>query len=913
MPTHKKKLLLIDAHALIHRAFHALPPLTNKEGVQVNALYGFLLILIKALKDLKPEYVAVAFDSKGKTFRHDQYKEYKANRAETPDELKSQFPLVREMVEAFGFPMLAEPLYEADDIIGTVCEQLEKDRDFETIIVTGDMDLLQLVDKNTKVMKLQKGVKDTLIYDEAVIQEKYGLTPTQIIDYKGLRGDTSDNIPGVRGIGEKSALTLLQQYKSIENVYKHLDEIPGRMKKCLDGHRADADLSKELATIAKDAPIEFSLEAAEIGKYDKEKIAALFRTYEFKSLLAQLDTLPKYEPELKQQGLFAPRESDTTQEKKEKSNALYHLVQTPQEITKLAKRLSEVKLFAFDTETTGLRPIVDRLVGMSFCWKEGEAFYLPCPGGRVPAEIVRVMENKRIKKTGHNVKFDIQVMHHAGVNIDGIVFDSMLASYILNASSRSHGLDYLAFIEFGYRMQPIEELIGKGKDQISMAEVPVEKVSWYACEDADFAWRLYQKFAHMIEHEGLKKLLDEIELPTVRSLVAMEETGVKIDTDFLATMSKKLHHRIAALDKKIQELAGAQFNVASNVQLKEILFKTLNLSTHKIAKTKTGFSTKASELEKMKDKHPIIPLIQEYRELTKLTSTYIDALPKMIYPETGRIHTSFNQTIAATGRLSSTDPNLQNIPIRTELGRSIRQAFVPEDGNLLLSLDYSQIELRIVAHLAQDKVMMKAFKRGEDIHARTAAELNEVDIAEVTSDMRRKAKAINFGILYGMGVQGIVRDSGISRLEAQTFLEKYFEVHTGIKAYIETIKEFTRKHGYAETIFGRRRPLPEIRSNNPMMKAGAERAAVNMPVQGAAADIMKLAMIAVQRAIDAGEVSATMIIQVHDELVFEVVEKKATAEAKKIQRIMEHVYALDVPLLVSVEAGKNWGAVEEIA
>lgn len=926
MSTHAKKLLLIDAHAIIHRAFHALPPLTATDGTQVNALYGFLLILIKALKDIKPEYVAVAFDSKGKTFRHEQFPEYKAHRPPAPDELKSQFPLVREMVEAFGLPMLAVPLYEADDIIGTICAQLENTKGLETIIVTGDLDLLQLVDNNTRVMKLQKGVKDTLIYDEAVIKQKYGLTPRQVIDYKGLRGDASDNIPGVRGIGEKSALSLLQQYHTIEGVYEHIDELPGRMKKCLDGEaqKKIALLSRKLATIAHDAPVEFSLERAAIGAYDKEKIIRLFRAYEFKSLLPQLSTLPKFEPEqpkMKQQGLFATAgegesQGDTATSvgagAKRNTDELYHLVEKPEDVRALAKRLSEVALFAFDTETQGLRPTVDALVGMSFCWKAGEAFYLPCRDGVVPPEIKKIMENARIKKTGHNTKFDIEVMHRAGVQVSGIAFDTMIASYLLNASSRSHGLDYLAFIEYGYRMQPIEELIGKGKDQISMADVPIEKVSWYACEDADFAWRLYEKYAHMLERQGLQKLMDEMELPTVHALVLMEEAGVKIDVDFLQKMSVQLHRRLRALEKQIHKLAGFEFNVASSVQLKDVLFKTLNISTHKIAKIKTGFSTAASELEKMRDKHPMIPLIQEHRELSKLTSTYIDSLPQLIYPETGRIHTSFNQTVAATGRLSSSDPNLQNIPVRTELGKSIRKAFVPEAGNVLLSLDYSQIELRIVAHLAQDPVMMKAFKHGEDIHVRTAAELAEVALRDVTPEMRRKAKAINFGILYGMGVSGIMRDSGISRIEAQTFLDKYFEVHEGIKTYLESVKTFTVKNGYAETLFGRRRPLPEIRSTNQMMRAAAERAAVNMPVQGTSADIMKLAMIAVHDAIEDGRVDALMILQVHDELVFEVREDRVRSEARKLRKIMEQVYALRVPLVVSVEAGKNWGELGDV-
>jgi DNA polymerase-1 len=550
-------------------------------------------------------------------------------------------------------------------------------------------------------------------------------------------------------------------------------------------------------------------------------------------------------------------------------------------------------------------------VGLSISWKDFEGYYVPCTNG-VPKELVAVFENPKIHKTGHNTKFDIEVLHHAGVQIQGVVFDSMLASYLCNSSSRSHGLDNLAFVEYGHQMQPIEELIGKGKTQITMDKVPVEQVSWYASEDADFAWRLYNTFSARIDRLGFRKLLEEIEMPTMHALIPMEENGVYIDTDFLHAMSKDMHKQITALEKKIQKLAGVEFNVGSPVQLKDVLFNKLKISTQKVHKTKTGFSTAAAELEKLSGEHPIIDLIGEYRELSKLTSTYLDALPEMVDKETGRIHTSYNQTIAATGRLSSTDPNLQNIPIRTELGREIRKAFVPRRGHRMLSLDYSQIELRIVAHLSKDPMMVEAFQKGEDIHTRTAAALNETTADKVSKDMRRAAKAINFGILYGMGVQGIMRDAKVGRDEAREFLDKYFTVHKGIHEYIETIKESTKKLGYAETLFGRKRLLPEINSSNRMIAAGAERAAVNMPVQGTAADIMKLAMIAVQDAIQARKIDALMILQVHDELVFEVAEKHLATEAKKIQKIMENIYTLDVPLEVNIQAGKNWGELKPI-
>ncbi len=899
----KNKLLIIDAHALIHRAFHALPPLTTSQGEPINAVYGFLLILLKAIKEIKPTHIAIAYDSKGKTFRHKQFKDYKANRPPVADELKSQFPLVKKVTEAFGFPSYALPQYEADDLIGTICAQYDRKKGVETIILTGDHDMLQLVDQDTKVMKLIKGMKETLIYDEATVKEKHGLTPSQIIDYKGLRGDSSDNIPGVKGIGDKGATALLQKYGSIEGIYSHLAEITGRAHAALEGSQKEALLSKQLATIAQDAPIEFKLEEAEIGSYNRSAITKLFQRYEFKTLLGQLSRLPGFEI---QEGLFAPKENDEA-ETRRRAEFDYTLVQTSAEIKKLATAIAQQKIIAFDTETTGLNPLQDDLVGISFSWKAKQGYYLAC-GKKVPAAIKAVLEDPQIKKTGHNLKFDIKVLDHAGVHVQGVAFDTMLASFLLNAGSRGHGLDNLAFVEYGHQMQPITDLIGKkGKNQLTMADVPVEKASWYACEDADLSWRLYQTFSERVQKEPAEELLLEMEIPLIDILARMEIAGVELDVDFLKTMSKALHKRIRKLKKDAQQAAGAEFNLASSVQLKEILYEKLALPTDKIKKTKTGYSTAASELEKLRGTHPIIELIEEHRELSKLTSTYIDALPELVNPATGRVHTTYSQTIAATGRLSSHDPNLQNIPIRTKLGREIRKAFVAPPGKQLLSLDYSQIELRVVAHLAKDPVMTEAFQRGEDIHTRTAAELNDIEATAVTKDQRRQAKAINFGILYGMGVQGIMRDSGISRDEARAFLDKYFTIHKGIAAYIETIKKFAHTNGYAETLFGRRRPLPEINGSNRMLVAAAERAAVNLPVQGTAADLMKIAMIKVQEAIDTGRVEATMLLQVHDELVFEVATGQLASQAKKIKKIMEEIYTLDVPLIVDVEAGPNWG------
>lgn len=899
-----QRLLIIDAHAIIHRAFHALPPLNTSTGEPINAVYGFLLLTLKALKDMKPSHVIVAFDSPGKTFRHTQFAEYKAHRPPTAPELKSQFPVVRECIAAFGFPILAHEGFEADDMIGTVCAKLDRSG-VETIIVTGDMDLLQLVDRDTKVMKMQRGVKDVELFDEALVKEKHGLTPLQIIDYKGLRGDASDNIPGVPGIGEKSAVELLQKFGTVEEVFAHIEEIDGRKRKALEGKQEIALLSKQLATIAHDAPMQLTLDDASVTKLSPEALLSFLQKYEFSSLITQASALPFWTEKA-----TVLEAATAAHERVHDEN--YILLREEKELAQILKDAAHAEIVAIDTETDGLNAVSDRLVGVSFSFKENTGYFVPCIPS-VPPALKTFLENTRVKKTGHNIKFDIESLHNAGIRVAGYISDTMLLSYLINTGSRGHGLDHLAFVEFGYHMQPITELIGVGKKQITMSEVPVEKVSWYAAEDADFALRLYTKYTPLLDREGLTKLFEEIELPTVHALVPMEEAGVAIDVAFLARMSKKLHTRIQELEKEIHAIAGKEFNIASPIQLQKILFEDLSIPTTKIQKTKTGFSTAASELEKLWGTHPIIEKISEYRELTKLTSTYIDALPTLLNPKTQRIHTSYNQTIAATGRLSSTDPNLQNIPVRTELGNEIRKSFVARDTkHRIVSLDYSQIELRVVAHLSKDPMMIEAFQKGEDIHKRTAAALNGVEIAAVTSEMRRAAKSINFGILYGMGVQGIMRDSGISRDEARLFLEKYFDVHAGIKTYMEATKALVHEKGYVETLFGRRRALPDIHASNRMLQAAAERAAINMPVQGTAADIMKLAMIAVHKAIEAKKIDAIMILQVHDELVFEIEIDKIASESKKIQKIMEGVVKLAVPLVVDIEVGENWGDLAKI-
>lgn len=907
MSSRKPKLIIIDGNAIVHRAFHALPPLTTKDGTVVNAVYGFLNIIFKVIKEYKPEYVAVTFDVKGPTFRHEKFKEYKATRKKQPDELYAQIPMIREAVRAFGFAQYELPGFEADDVIGTITKQVPESVD--SYIVTGDMDALQLIDDHTFVFTMRKGVSDTIVYDKELVKEKYqGLTVDQMIDYKALRGDPSDNIPGVKGIGEKGAINLLLEYKTVETIFEHIDEITGATHKKLLAGKADAMLSKDLATIKCDVPIDFSLEQTRVQGFNRAAVIKIVQKYEFKSLLKQLPDLQKATGA--QPSLFDKVDAVESEEEVDYlGSSSYKLVKIAAAAKKLAKELAAQTIFAFDTETTSLDPMQCELVGFSVCWKRERAYYIT---GDLVSHFKAVFENAKIEKIAHNFKFDMKVLRAtSGITVQGISYDTMLASYILNPGTRGHSLDSLAMTEFGYEMMSYESLVGKGKKVIPLAEVPLNKLAFYAAEDADYTWRLYQVFKPRVEKAKLETIL-QMEIACVPVLANMEMAGICIDSEFLKRMSTKLTKEINTLEKKIYKLAGKEFNVASPKQLKEILFDVLDIKTEGLKKTKTGISTAASELEKMRDIHPIINLISEYRELAKLKSTYVDALPKLVNPKTNRIHTNYNQVITATGRLSSTDPNLQNIPIRTELGKKIRRAFIAPSGKVLLSLDYSQIELRVVAHMVNDKKFIEAFKSGADIHTRTAAEINGVAEDEVTKEMRRDAKAVNFGILYGMGTFGLSRDSGMSNIDSKEYLDTYFENHPAIKKYIEDTKQSTRDTGYAATMFGRKRLLPDINSGMGMVRAAAERAAINMPVQGTAADLMKMAMLDVAQEIDAGKIDAVMLLQVHDELVFEVDEKQAIKVAKQIKDIMEAVYKLKVPLIVDVGVGNNWLELETL-
>ncbi|MFA5358665.1 MAG: DNA polymerase I [Patescibacteria group bacterium] len=918
----QEKLIVIDGNALIHRAFHALPPLTSKDGQLVNAVYGFALILFKIYKELKPDYIALTLDKAKKTFRHEEYKEYKATRTKQPDELYAQIPIVKNLAKAFNIPLYELDGFEADDLIGTICHKTEGK--VKSIIVTGDMDTLQLIDDDTEVFTLKRGVNDTVIYDAAAVKERYGLKPYQMIDYKGLRGDASDNIPGVKGIGEKTAVELLREFGTLEKVLaaakKGDKKIKDRYRALLVEHEEDAKMSKHLATIVLDAPIDFRLNENKVVPPDQKKVFDLFQHLGFKSLLSRLpDISGKAVAETKQGDLFgAPSSQLPAPSADFKIRKGYHLVADEKSYESFIKELKKQDTIAIDTETTSLDTITAKLLGIGFCWKSGEAYYLvfneqPRAASR---ELRAVLEDNKVKKIGHNLKYDIEILKQAGFEVGGVYFDTMIASYLLNPGSRAHDLDTLAFTEIGYQMTPITALIGpKGKGQITLEQVDVNRVADYCSEDADYTFQLFEKLYSEVEKKNILGLMEKIEMPLIPILAKMETTGVKIDKKFLDKLDKQLEEDRQKIDKEIYKIAGISFNIDSPLQLKEVLFDRLKISSEGIKKIKTGISTAAPELEKLSGRHKIIDYISDHRELAKLQSTYTRALPELISKKTGRVHTSFNQTVTATGRLSSSDPNLQNIPIRTELGSKIRRAFIAEEGYKILKADYSQIELRIVASLAKDKKMLKIFEEGKDIHQATAAAINDVPLEKVTKEMRRNAKAVNFGILYGMGAYGLSWRTKISVDEARKFIEKYFESFSGVKEYLEETIRLAKAEGYVETLFGRVRYIPDINSGVGQIRAAAERMAINAPIQGTAADLIKLAMIEIDKVIkkEFAPNEVKMVLQVHDELVFEVKDVLVKKVAKLVRDTMENVYKLRVPIVVDVEVGDNWGETERIA
>jgi DNA polymerase-1 len=925
----KPKLIIIDGNALIHRSFHALPPtLRTKNGVLVNAVYGFTAFLLKALNEFRPEYVVLTLDKKGPTFRHELYTEYKATRVKAPDELYEQIPQVKKVAEAFNIPIFELSGYEADDLIGTICAQTKAQKNLEKIIITGDLDTLQLINDQTKVYTMSRGLSDSVLYGAPEVKERYNLRPDQIIDYKALRGDPSDNIPGVKGIGEKTASELLVEFQDLDGVYaavkKNNTKIKPRILELLNTNRSNAYLSQELATINLQAPLKFSLDDTKFSTFKLDRVLSLFSELEFKSLLVKVkelrDRLNKTldqqtetavrddQPEQKISAADQERGSGAAKFARNAKDFHYQLVDDDKKFASFLKKLKTRKNFTLDTETSGLDTLTAELLGLSFSWQAGEAYFILSTKARL-AILKPILENKSIKKYGHNLKFDWRVLSSQGINLQGLAFDTMIASYLINPASRQHNLDALVFTELGFEKISKINLADTQPGQLSIDFKSLEpaKLSLYSCEDADFTNRLVAILAKKIKEENLSELFETIEMPLIPVLGQMENNGIKLEVAPLTRLDKEVGAKLAQLEKDIHKLAKTKFNINSTKQLKEILFTKLEIPTDNLKKTKTGFSTAEDELTKLHDLHPIIPLLQDYRELNKLQTTYLNALPQLINPKTGRLHTSFNQTIAATGRLSSTDPNLQNIPTRTAEGQKIRQAFVAAPGYRLVGFDYSQIELRLAAHMSGDKKMIKAFQDEEDIHTATAAEINGVPASEVTKNMRREAKAINFGILYGQGPHGLSQTAGIPYWQASEFIKKYFEAYPSIKKMTESFIQEARTKGYAITLFGRRRPLPEINSSIPVIRKSAERMAANTPLQGTAADIIKAAMVSIAKLIDGHETDIKMLLQVHDELIFEIKKDKLETYLPKIKALMQNVLPLKVPIIVEENDGANWG------
>ena len=922
----KEKLIIIDGNAIIHRSFHAIPgKLTTKDGRMSNAAYGFASFLIKSLTEIKPQYAVLTLDKKGPTFRHEKFKEYKATRVKAPQELYDQIPMTKEISSAFDIPIFELSGYEADDLIGTISKKInEKFPNIEVIIITGDMDTLQLVNNKTKVYTMSRGLSDSVLYDEEKVKERYGISAKQLIDYKALRGDPSDNIPGVSGIGEKTASELIRNFSDLDGVYKNIgdDKIKERTKDLLRAGENMAHLSKDLSTIKLDVPIDIKIEDLKINNFDKNKINQTFSELEFKSLLPRILNI---------------KEGQTSEDKfkRNENKFKYKLIKTEEDFKTFIKEIKKVESFAIDTETDSLKALNANLLGLSFSWKENEAYFIDLKVKhnkddkeiKKPSlfdvqkketnekdkwlkELKEIIEDERKEKIGHNIKYDLQVLLNYDIEIRGKIFDTMIASYVLNPENRQHGLDSLSFSELGWEKISSKELMGDDKKIINFENVDLEKLSNYSCEDADYTFKLSKIFKERLKKEKLEEVFNKIEIPLIKILSDMERNGISLDSQFLKNLGKKLTKDIKELEEKCFELAGERFNLKSPKQLKEILYEKMDLMQKGIKKTKTGYSTAFDELEKIKHLSPIIQLIQGHRELSKLNSTYIESLPKMVYND-NKIHTNFNQTIAATGRLSSSDPNLQNIPNKTEIGHKIRQSFISSQNWKLLSIDYSQIELRVMAHLSGDAKLTKAFKEGQDIHTFTAASINNIKLEEVSDKLRQQAKAINFGIIYGQGPHGLSQTAQISYQEARDFIDKYFKIYSGVKKYSDKIIKNAEKNLYTETLMGRKRPIPEINSSEIMKKKAAERMAINSPIQGTAADILKLAMIEIHKEIKEKE-DIKMLLQVHDELIFEVRSDKVEEYCENIKKIMENIINLNVPLTVNAYSGNNWGQMDEL-
>ena len=939
-----EKLFLLDAYALIYRAYYALikSPRINSKGFNTSAILGFINTLEDVLKKENPEYIGIAFDPKGKTFRHEAFEAYKAQREETPEVIRESVPVIKEFIKAYNIPIFEVPGYEADDVIGTLAKKAEE-KGILTYMMTPDKDYGQLVSERTFIYRPKYGDKEFEIMDVERVKEKFGLQRTeQVIDLLGLMGDSSDNIPGCPGVGEKSAQKLLAQFGSIEQILQRSCEIKGALRTKIEENKEKIIFSKFLATIKTDVPIELNLDELKREHANDSELTKLFDFYELRSLKERVkkrsnsptlfdapdesgETLSAAKEVAATDGgdifkgtLFDIFPADNTNDEKKSTLAnlnttshVYKLVDTEQDIMRVVDAVKKRQTVCFDTETTGTNAIAAELVGVSLSVDEGEAFYIPMPSDRETVirrlEFLRpVLEDENIVKVGQNIKYDITILANYGIELRGPLFDTMIAHYLLQPELH-HSMDYLAEVYLNYNTIKIEELIGeKGKHQKNMRDLAPQNICDYACEDADITLRLKNILEKELKKEGLEKLFYEIEMPLVPVLAYMERNGARIDSASLAETSTMFTKRLHEIEEDIYNLAGESFNIASPRQVGDILFGKLKI-VDKPKKTKTGqFVTSEEVLAQVQNRHPIVKKILQHRGLKKLLSTYIDALPTLVNPATGKIHTSYNQTVTATGRLSSSNPNLQNIPIRDEDGKEVRKAFVPEQGCLFLSADYSQIELRIMAHLSGDKNMIEDFCSGHDIHAATAAKIYKKPIEEVTKEERRKAKVANFGIIYGISVFGLAERMNVDRREAKELIENYFATYSGVKEYIEQCKEEAKKNGYVETIFNRKRFLPDINSRNAVVRGYAERNAVNAPIQGSAADIIKVAMINIYRRMRELNLQSTMILQVHDELNFSVLPEEKEIIQSLVLEEMQRAFTMSVPLVADHGWGNNW-------
>ncbi|MDY6792119.1 MAG: DNA polymerase I [Thermodesulfobacteriota bacterium] len=885
----EKTIYMVDGSAYIYRAYHAVRGLSNSKGLPTNAVFGFTRMLLKLIEERNPEYIGIFFDSKGPTFRHKIYKAYKANRPPMPEDLLVQLPYIKKITQGFNFPAIEMPGYEADDLIGT-CAHLAEKMGFSVIMVTGDKDFMQLV---TAKSIIWDPMKDKTI-NEKSIRETNGIEPSMMVEVMGLSGDTADNIPGVPGIGPKTALSLIQTFGSMKGLYEKVDTITKKKQhENLVKYREQAFLSRELVIINTSVPLEFDPQKFIYKQPDNAQLSKLFKDLEFSQLQKEF-----------------PQKADLS--KKD-----YRWVHNIKELSDLVSRLKAAHIFAIDTETTSQNPMKANLVGLSFSLKADEAFYIPCAHdyADVPEQISlkevihflkSVLENPDIKKVGQNIKYDWMVLERHGIHLKGVVFDTMLASYLINPSKRAHNLDQIALDFLDHKTTTYQDVVGKGKNASGFAQVPIEKAVPYACEDADITLMAYHVLDPELNKAGLRKLLEEVEMPLVPVLMRMEMNGICVDKDKLRSLSNTFEKKLNTLEKGIYEAAGEKFNIKSTQQLGHILFDKLKLPPKKKTKKKTGFSTDVGVLTELARNHELPAMILKHRTLAKLKSTYTDALLDLLHPETGRIHTSFNQTVTATGRLSSSDPNLQNIPIRTDEGREIRRAFVPRNGWHLVSADYSQIELRILAHCSEDQILIQAFMEDEDIHMRTAAEVFQVFPSFITPELRQQAKAINFGIIYGMSPFGLSKQLDISRKMANTYITNYFARYKGVKQFVDSTIENVGKTGRTSTLLGRIRLLPDINSPNKNVRRFAERTAINTPIQGSAADLIKVAMIKVDQAFREKKLKSAMLLSVHDELIFEVPPDELSMVKQLVKKIMEGVWELKVPLKVNVACGKNW-------